>query len=234
MRSIRGLLIILALVALVPEASYAQEARPFRNSWFWGIKGGQQTFATPAATNQMANTLGIDWLITRSRGAIYVSYDQGFMNTTTPLYVWRGLSDTVYVMPAALGGTDTLTATLSNMRRFDAVGLLVPDVEYFRTRPYVGLGVSFSQVSSAMYPVDAFNVNEQFFLDEEVKRVRTNVAPVAMIGVQTELKYISAFAQVSGITTRQDFLLKGAAAGSIAYSFGLRYNLGTSIERDIR
>jgi hypothetical protein len=57
---------------------------------------------------------------------------------------------------------------------------------------------------------------------------------VAIFGLQTELPYVSAFAQVTGSTTRQDFLLKGAAAGVISYAFGLRYNIGSSIERDIR
>lgn len=75
MRATRLLLAGFLLAASVPAASSAQNAqqgRYFDDSWFWGLKGGVSTFTPTLGKSETAPTFGGDWLITRSRGGLYV------------------------------------------------------------------------------------------------------------------------------------------------------------------
>ena len=46
MRTVRWLASGLALIALLPSASAAQQGRLFRDSWFWGANAGVMNFST--------------------------------------------------------------------------------------------------------------------------------------------------------------------------------------------
>src|SRR3954471_6884419 len=84
-RSIRVLAVI-TLVALHASAAAAQPTRHFKDSWFWGVKGGAMGFqvaSDPTPDNPIerfwggpvAPLVGLDWMITRTNGGLYVSYD---------------------------------------------------------------------------------------------------------------------------------------------------------------
>src|SRR5690348_668430 len=75
MRTVRWLVSGLALMALLPTISAAQAGRLFKDSWFWGAKGGIATFSTTSGASEVSPMAGVDWLITRSRGALYVAAD---------------------------------------------------------------------------------------------------------------------------------------------------------------
>src|SRR3954463_4405534 len=71
--------IAVAMVAglVVSAGANAQEMRNFDNSWFWGAKAGINTFSLAAGRgNTSTANIGIDWLITRTHGGLYVSGDQ--------------------------------------------------------------------------------------------------------------------------------------------------------------
>jgi hypothetical protein len=66
---------VVATAALSATAS-AQANRYFDDSWFWGVKSGVATFSPTLGPSETAATYGAEWLITRTRGGLYVSFDQ--------------------------------------------------------------------------------------------------------------------------------------------------------------
>jgi len=232
MRSIRGLATLLALVALVPQVAAAQMGRPFRNSWFWGVKVGEQTYSTTtdlssASNNQLSPNVGLDWLITRNRGGLYFSFEQGFLDKPNALAtVYIPVGDNLYAI-------DTVRLNLKNTRRVDIAGVFSPASELLATRLYFGAGISFLQVASTTYSSSVDPSMMTPSVEEAVKQARTNVGPVLLLGAQTRLPMFSVFAQGSLTSARRDFILAGSASTYFAVAAGIRYNIGTAIERDV-
>src|SRR5438105_4190841 len=83
MRMIRPLTIAAAVVVALPSLSAAQHDRQFKDAWFWGIKGGGLTIADSGQAYRQAPLAGIDWLITRTHGGLYISGGQSFFNQQT-------------------------------------------------------------------------------------------------------------------------------------------------------
>src|SRR5436190_23176990 len=84
MRSSR---LIPALVALAFAAAPARaqgaadwDVRP--NSWYWGMYGGQTSFATSIARTT-APMFGVEWTITRSKFALNVFAEQSYFNAVS-------------------------------------------------------------------------------------------------------------------------------------------------------
>src|SRR5207253_10433885 len=61
---------------VVSVGAREQEMRNFDNSWCWGFKSGINTFSAPGRGNTSTVDMGIDWLITRTKGGLYVSGNQ--------------------------------------------------------------------------------------------------------------------------------------------------------------
>ena len=76
MQKLKALVFAVAATVTVAGSAAAQEARLFENSWFWGVKSGFNTFSTAGTGSTTAPGIGLDWFITRSKGGLYVSYDQ--------------------------------------------------------------------------------------------------------------------------------------------------------------
>ena len=82
MRLLRVLTAAIGLAALLPRPSAAQEGRQFKDAWFWGIKGGGMLYSSASTEHSVAPSVGAEWLITRSRAGLYMSFDQAFLSTT--------------------------------------------------------------------------------------------------------------------------------------------------------
>ena len=88
MRTIRTLTAGLACVAFLPALAAAQSAPPsvpqkarsFTDSWYWGAKGGVSMFSS-ATEDISAPSVGAEWMITRTRVAMYLSVEQAFFET---------------------------------------------------------------------------------------------------------------------------------------------------------
>src|SRR5687767_12344416 len=118
-RVIAALIVSLAATSLEAQGVVTSaevrvpEKAPFVNSWFWGLKGGWMSLSTDVGTSETEPTVGIDWLITRTRGGLYLSFDQsGFDRQST-------VAD-----QSAAGGRRTVN--ISNLRRFGAAALVHP------------------------------------------------------------------------------------------------------------
>jgi hypothetical protein len=232
MRRICGLGIAIALIGLLPQLGHAQQGRHFENAWFWGVKGGAMVYQmgdswlvtdrsvfrfSEGASSKSSGSLGIDWLITRRRGGAYLSYDQGFMNRTVTL--------------ARSTGSDT-TATLvelHNLRRVIVAGMVFPPRLRW-VRPYAGIGGAMLQVATAD-PVTVVSEEDAAAFHGLITEYRTQVTPVAIIGGQAETQHFSVFAQGTAIPTHDRSFLKSSNAFNLSFELGIRYNIGSSIDR---
>ena len=80
MRSIRALTVAAVVMAALPTIAHAQGGRGFKDSWFWGLKGGGYSLADSGQNYVQAPTVGVEWLITRTHGGLYVSGAQTFFS----------------------------------------------------------------------------------------------------------------------------------------------------------
>src|SRR4051812_47904040 len=143
MRLLRVLVVATSFAALLAQPSTAQEGRPFRDAWFWGVKGGILNYSASLATsgaakpccagtdNAGALMVGVDWLVTRTNGGLYASFDQSFLKTTV-----------TYRSPYAAGDP---YLDVSNMRRYSLVAMAFP-LQSPTLHPYAGLGISVNQL----------------------------------------------------------------------------------------
>jgi hypothetical protein len=222
MRLFRALAIV-AFVALSANVATAQATRGFKDSWFWGLKGGALYYQVQSDSQALAPMAGIDWMITRTKGGLYISFDQSFFSkqaifvndSVNPLY------------------TGPRTVYLSGMRRLTAVGMFFPMQTYF-VHPYFGLGASISYIASAD-PQGAYvspgGATQKQLVDATIQEFRSTASPVAMLGVQARLPLMSLFGQLTATPATSSFFLFTGPGVRATAEICLRYNVGTSIDQ---
>jgi hypothetical protein len=219
MRAIRTLAVA-ALVTLDVSAAAAQSTRHFKDSWFWGLKGGGTYYQVQSNPKAIVPMAGIDWLITRTSGGLYVSFDHSFFKR-----------DSVFVNDS-LSPLDTVprTVILSGMRRFTIAGMLFP-MQSYRMHPYVGFGVTLSHIAKAT-PLGAYrNGTQQQLVEGTVQNFRSTGAPVVILGTQLRLLKFSAFIQGTATPTNAQFFLWTGSGWRATGEAGLRFNVGSSIDK---
>lgn len=219
MRSIR-VLAVAALVALDVSAAAAQSTRGFKDSWFWGVKGGAmmyQVMSDPGGS--LAPLGGVDWLITRTNGGLYASFDESFFDQ------WVFVSDSVSPLD-----TVPRQVNLSGMRRFSLVGMLFPLQTRF-VHPYVGLGVAMHHIASAEAVGTYRNNTQANLVESTIQQYRSSASPLFMIGAQLKLPLISVFAQATTTAADRNFFLFTGSNWRSTGEAGIRYNVGSSIDR---
>lgn len=219
MRAI-GVLAVAALVALDANFADAQSTRHFRDSWFWGLKGGALNYQVQSDPSGLSPLVGADWLITRKQGGLYVAFDHAFFKR-----------DSVFVNDS-ISPLDTVPRTiiLSGMRRFTLAGMLFP-LDNKRLMPYLGLGASLSSVAKVVPQGSFRNSTQENLVLATVNQFKTVASPVVMVGLQMRLLYVSAFGQLTTSPTNNNFFLFTQSGWRSTAEFGLRYNMGSSIDR---
>jgi hypothetical protein len=220
MRAIRALAVA-ALVVLDVSAAAAQSTRHFKDSWFWGAKAGILNYQVQSSPTAFAPTGGVDWLITRSRGGLYVSFDHAFFS-----------QDSVFVNDS-VSPLDTVprAVMLSGMRRFTLAGMLFP-IESQRFHPYIGLGASLSSVADVEPRGTYRNAAQQNLVLATVAQFKTVATPVVIAGAQLRLIRLSVFGQATASPTYNNFFLFDDNSGwRTSLEGGIRYNIGSSVER---
>lgn len=216
MRSIGRLIRGLALVSLLPAAAAAQD-RPFTDSWFWGVKAGGVTIKTPYES-KIAPTAGLEWFITRTRGGLYVSAEQGFFSGGRGLVV------------DSSSATGYRQVALENYRRASASLLGFPR-PLGAVRPYVGVGFAVNMVQRVVPSGTYSSEGAKQVVMERIEDRRTRTSMVLMGGVQaTLLRNIGVFGQATVMPTGSQFFLSGSDA-TYMLETGLRFNVGSAIER---
>ena len=191
------------------------QARYFDNSWFWGVKSGVATFSPTLGDNQHAATFGGEWLITRSRGGLYISGDQANVSTVSAV-LDANTSDGVRPV------------TVSKLRRVGFAALAFP-VTFGRVRPYAGLGLSVDIVGSATPLLGAKETGVDDAVQQRIDDNKSQAGLLGMAGLQVQFERLALFGQASVINAQSKFLLGNSAMGF--FEGGIRYNIGSSRSR---
>ncbi|HEX5831062.1 MAG TPA: hypothetical protein VFY16_08785 [Gemmatimonadaceae bacterium] len=216
MRIIRSLAAGLALTALLPIMASAQSRTQFENSWFWGVKGGGMTVRT-MDQSKFAPTAGIDWLITRHRGGLYVSIEQGFFDEMQSVVL-----DTLSV-------TMTRTVDLKNIRRASFAMMVFPGSSPF-LRPYAGAGVALNLIQRATPQGTFSSMDHAISVSQAIEDRRTRTALLLMGGLQAQYTRVALFGQATWMPTGSQYLLDGDDQTWLVEA-GLRFNVGNAIEK---
>jgi hypothetical protein len=229
MRLIRSAVLVASAALTALTTAQAQGPRPFRDSWFWGVYGGMATYTpvntidpTMSGTSTAAPQVGGDWLITRKTGGLYLSFAQSFFTSQGAILNGPSSADTGFRMVA-----------VKNLRRLNLAAMAFPG-DFVRMHPYFGAGIAFDYLAAVQpifTPTDTDRQEE--FAASAVSEVKAALGPVFILGAQYRaLNAVSAFGQVTASAMSKDFLLSNGNPVTFGIQFGLRYNIGSSIERD--
>jgi hypothetical protein len=230
MRLLRVLVVAASFAALLAKPSAAQDGRPFRDAWFWGVRGGVLNYSSEAdllgpssgrgTDNAGAPMVGLDWMITRTRGGLYLGFDEAFF--TSAAY---------YRRPFVAGDPG---ADLKNLRRISLAGMLFP-MQSPLTHPYVGFGFTLNQFGSVALDNSIALPALAAAARDSLQAKKVAIAPTVIAGVQQRLPGFSVFAQGTGTWLQNGFLLKNLSPKhyiQLSLEAGLRYNVGSSIDRE--
>jgi hypothetical protein len=215
MQKLRSVVVGLVAAMVVSAAAQAQAIRDFDNSWFWGAKAGINTFGAAGHGNGTAPNIGIDWLITRSKGGLYVSGDQAIFNHDVDL-----------ADPGSTTGTRTVR--VDDMRRLSFAALAFPK-HFGGITPYAGVGYMIAVLGDARIRLDSLNAFPSNSFIDKVETARSRSAVLGMLGVQIQTRRAAVFAQETILPANSQFLLNSVLS---FFEFGVRYNFGSSIDRE--
>jgi hypothetical protein len=229
MRLLRVLMVATSFAALLAQPSTAQEGRPFRDAWFWGVRGGVLNYSTDAdllgpssgkgTDNAGAPMVGLDWLITRTWGGLYAGIDQSFFS-----------ADAYYRHPSVTGDP---SAQLHNLRRISLAGMAFP-LQSPSLHPYLGFGFSLNQIGDASLSNTIAIPALMTAAQDSIQAKKVAIAPMFMAGVQQRLPNFSVFAQGSATWLPNGYLLKSPDPKHYlqwTLEAGIRYNVGSSVDR---
>jgi hypothetical protein len=215
MQKIKAVAVAVVATLVVSASAKAQEMRNFDNSWFWGFKSGINTFSAPGHGNTSTVDLGVDWLITRTRGGLYVSANQSIFKRDVDVFD-----------PASRTGQRTVQ--VSDLRRISFAALAFPK-HFGGITPYAGLGYSIAVLGDARVYVDSANTFPNNSFLDKVNALRSRGAVFGMGGVQIQTKRAAIFAQETMLPSNGQFLFPSVLS---FFEFGVRYNFGSSIDRE--
>ena len=208
----------LALAATVPTTGLAQPTINFKDSWFWGVKGGVISFSTARVENRVEPVVGAEWLLTRTQGALYVAFDQSLFDASSALEDTLGQSHTV---------------TIRDMRRLTVAAMAFP--LYFETpigsvRPYAGAGFGLNFIRSATLagalPTDTILAKD---VNKRLEEDRDRAAPLLILGLQLQMGRLAFFGQATAMPAEAEFFLNGRP--TLFAEAGVRFNAGSSKSR---
>jgi hypothetical protein len=217
MQKLRAVAVAVVAALVVSASASAQEMRNFDNSWFWGFKSGVNTFSAPGHGNTSTVDLGIDWLITRTKGGLYVSGDQSIFKRDVDVFD-----------PAS--STGQRTVQVSDLRRISFAAVAFPK-HFGGITPYAGVGYTIAVLGDARVRVDTTSGNplpNNAFLDK-VDNARSRGAVFGMGGIQIQTRRAAIFAQETMLPSNGQFLFPSVLS---FFEFGVRYNFGSSIDRE--
>jgi len=215
MQKHRAVVVALVATLVVSASAHAQGMRDFDNSWFWGFKSGVNTFSVPGHGNTSTVDFGVDWVITRTKGGLYVSGNQSIFQR-----------DLEFFDQSSNSGQRTVR--VNDMRRITLAGLAFPK-HFGGITPYAGLGYTITVLGDARVFVDSANTFPSNAFLDEVERERSRGAVVAIGGVQIQARKLAIFAQETIVPSNSSFLFSSVLN---FFEFGVRLNFGSSIDRD--
>lgn len=228
MRMMKSLALTAFFALSAIATANAQGPRPFRDSWFWGFYGGVSSY-TPVNTIDpslpgnvtMAPQVGGDWLITRKTGGLYLSFAQSFLTSQGAILNGPTSADTGFRI-----------VDVKSLRRLNLAAMAFPG-DFIRLHPYFGFGIAFDYLGAAQAQMGLTDTDRQEeFAASSVNEVKASLGPVFIIGGQYRaLNTVSAFAQFTAAAMTKDFLLANGNPITFGLQLGVRYNIGSSIDK---
>lgn len=221
MRMTRALAAAVALAALTPRIGTAQLGSTFKDAWFWGVKAGGMDYNSATTTHQQAPLGGIEWMITRTHGGLYISYSEAFFTDQAAIITNVDPSDT---LPRLIN--------LKNMRRLDMAAMVFPGNNSY-VHPYAGIGFSIKQISNAESADPNYTSTDQYNATQAyISELRTGASPYFIVGNQIRLIGFSIFFQGTASPAQKNMFLYNNKSFHLTYEAGVRYNFGSSIEKN--
>jgi len=215
MQKLRAVAVALVATFVVSTSADAQVRRNFDNSWFWGFKSGVNTFSLPnGGGNTSTVDLGIDWLITRTKGGLYVSGNQSVFERDIDVFDQAST-------------TGQRRVRVNDLRRITFAGLAFPK-HFGGITPYGGVGYTLAVLGDARIFVDSTNTFPNNAFIDRVESLRSRSSILAMGGVQIQTKRAAIFAQETLLPSTRNFLFTSVLS---FFEFGVRYNFGSAIDR---
>jgi hypothetical protein len=215
MQKLRAVAVAMVATIVVSASANAQEMKNFDNSWFWGFKSGINTFSVPGHGNTSTVDLGVDWVITRTKGGLYVSANQSVFERDLEFF-------------DATSTTGQRTVRVNDMRRITVAALGFPK-HFGGITPYAGLGFMIAVLGDARVFVDSANTFPTNAFLDEVENERSRSSAIAIGGVQIQTKRAAIFAQETLVPSNNTFLFRSVLN---FFEFGIRINFGSSIDQD--
>lgn len=221
MRAIRALAVA-ALVAVDVSVAAAQSTRHFHDSWFWGAKVGAMAYQVQSDVDGgLAPMAGADWLITRRHGGLYVAGDYTIFSERV------FVNDSINPVDVTPGGRLT---DIEDMIRFTFAGMLFP-LESQRFSPYAGIGITLSSIIGAEAQGTFVNRTQENLVLTTIQTFKTTVQPNLIAGAQLRLPFLSIFGHTTITRANNTFFLFTQPSWRMTFETGVRYNLGSSIDR---
>lgn len=208
------LIAIATPLVLTAGTAHAQDARLFQNAWFWGVHAGATSVGTARSTTSEIGTVGAEWLITRSMGGLYVSYDQASFRRTAAI---RDVSTS----------SGARSVSINDMRTGSVAALAFP-FHAGGFRPYAGLGFALSVLGGATAKPDSAGGSVPGDVAQRTENARSRTAVFVMGGAQYQMRRAAIFGQIEALPGDANFLITRPVTMITA---GIRYNFGSSIER---
>lgn len=234
MRSSRLSLSVLTAIAAVSLASpvaaplAAQGAadwdvRP--NSWYWGMYGGQTSFATSIARTT-APMFGVEWTITRSRFALNIFAEQSYFNAVSTVnnYVADG--------PTTAKPTSTpYRVDIQDMRRVGGSAMMfLPQYKYFH--PWFGAGYGFNFIrQAAPFGIGSQGPAARDSVLAAVENARAQGKLFGELGVMFSYRQWAPFLQYTVMPSKgsSSWLVNGEGFTNI-WKLGFRYSFGPAVQ----
>jgi hypothetical protein len=208
---------VAVLAAMLPAVALTQSPRQlhqFKDSWFWGVKGGVISFSTATVENKVEPVVGIEWLLTRTQGALYLALDQALFDATS------SLQDTL---------EQTHAVVIRDMRRATAAAVAFPfslESSFGAVRPYAGVGFALNFIRSATLVAVPTDSAQRRDVRKRLEDQQDRAAPLLILGIQLQFGRLAAFGQATAMPAETRFLLNGRP--TLFAEVGVRFNAGRS------
>jgi len=212
-------LFALVAIALVrPAAGQVPEDRSHR--WYWGATAGGFAYKTNDQGYFIDPIIGVHWLITGKRTALYIGAEQAFLLTEARATVVDQNTGSAH------------DVTFDQVRRL-FIGLMAFPLQQ-HVEPFAGIGVGLMTVqnptadcsgatatSVCSTPADAANA------EALAQSAGSKAIGWAILGAQIRVGKLDVFGQYMVNSAANNFLLSGATH---TFSGGIRYSFGSSKE----
>jgi len=216
MQKLRAVVVAVAATVVVSASANAQGNRNFDNSWFWGFKSGINTFGLPGHPGSTSTVdLGIDWLITRTRGGLYVSGNQSIFQRDLEVF-------------DQASKTGQRTVRVNDLRRISFAAVAFPK-HFGGITPYGGVGYTIAVLGDERVFVDSANTFPSNAFLDRVDQMRSRSAVMGIAGVQIQASKLAIFGQETVLPSNSQFMFTSILS---FFEFGVRLNFGSSIDRD--